>query len=148
LFVVLNSLEDNIGVGVSSRGERGTSSLQLTDSDEMNHTSNPASSAAATRKKRSESWNSSRISAPAGNESDSHNENVSPVRPNTKRKRKFKRMAVDPMTGSSIRIPVPAGTVTPSGTIKRKKGRSKSGDLLNLLYLSYSDLSLMLCLNP
>ena len=122
-----NSLEDNIGVGVSSRGERGTSSLQLTDSDEMNNASNSAS--AATRKKRSESWNSSRISAPAGNESDSHNENVSPVRPNTKRKRKFKRMAIDPTTGSSIRVPVPAGTVTPSGTIKRKKGRSKSGDL-------------------
>lgn len=122
--VCFTSLEDNVGLGVSSRGERGTSSLQLTDSDDPNNTGNTVS---ATRKKRSESWNSSRVSAVAGNESDSHNENISPMRPNTRRKRKFKRMAIDPMTGSYFRVPVPASSVTPSGTIKRKKGRSKSG---------------------
>ena len=36
--------------------------------------------------------------AAAGIESDSLNENFSPVRPNTKRKRRFKRMALDPET--------------------------------------------------
>ena len=57
------SLEDNVGV-VSSRGERGTSSLQLTDSDENSAmvgvattaVTAAATTAAASRKKRSESW--------------------------------------------------------------------------------------------
>ena len=68
------SLEDNVGVCVSSRGERGTSSLQLTDSDEnsamvvgvggvggvgVSTTTTAATTttgSAASRKKRSESW--------------------------------------------------------------------------------------------
>ena len=49
------SIEDQVGLGVSSRGERGTSSLQLTDSDEMN-SAMAAVVTTASRKKRSESW--------------------------------------------------------------------------------------------
>ena len=48
----------------------------------------------------------------AGLESDSLNENISPLRPNTKRKRRFKRMALDPETSaSSMPNPVPAKEV-------------------------------------
>lgn len=142
-----SSLEDNIGLGVSSRGERGTSSLHLSDSDE-----NTAMSmgSLASRKKRSESWNSTRISH-ANAESDSVNENVSPVRPNTKRKRKFKRMAIDPAAGpvgpstiSTTRSPTvrmsETAPTTPSGTIKRKKGRSKSATLESPLIHTSSSL--------
>ena len=61
-------------------------------------------------------------------DTDSVNENFSPVRPSTKRKRKFKRMALDPAENTtmmmSMESPMSKGGKT--GTIKRKKVRSKS----------------------
>ena len=58
-------------------------------------------------------------------DTDSVNENFSPVRPSTKRKRKFKRMALDP-DNTSISMDVTSHGKNKTGTIKRKKVRSRS----------------------
>ena len=58
-------------------------------------------------------------------DTDSVNENFSPVRPNTKRKRKFKRMALDP-DNTPIEMDVGSNGKSKTGTIKRKKVRSRS----------------------
>ena len=105
---------------------------------------------------------------PAGIESDSLNENFSPIRPNTKKKRRFKRMALDPetnppatksnitgkgavghttsTTGEDLQIPKNVSshndphtasaddpTSSNTGTIKRKKVRSRSAGGTNQL---------------
>ena len=57
-------------------------------------------------------------------DTDSVNENFSPVRPSTKRKRKFKRMALDP--DNTVVSMESSATKSKTGTIKRKKVRSKS----------------------
>ncbi|XP_039294082.1 G patch domain-containing protein 2 isoform X4 [Nilaparvata lugens] len=60
----------------------------------------------------------------AGNmESDSVNENFSPIRPNTRRKRKFKRMAVDVEMASTSRPNIVLPCVGPPGSIAGKKKR-------------------------
>ena len=114
--------------------DRGTSSLQLSDSEE-DKIPRPASIVPKLRSKN--------ISTPnAGGsiqtnkkllnvaDTDSVNENFSPVsRPSTKRKRKFKRMALDPDNSDLALVVDPLNTVTvknKTGTIKRKKVRSKS----------------------
>ena len=58
-------------------------------------------------------------------DTDSVNENFSPIRPNTKRKRKFKRMALDP-DNAPINMDVITNEKNKTGTIKRKKVRSRS----------------------
>ncbi len=100
-----------VPLGIISRGDRGTSSLQLTDSDD-GYQPPPSSSAAAAATAASKSKDHALRKKRGGSsdqgqgggvkkkqlpiESDSVNENFSPIRPNTKRKRKFKRMALDP----------------------------------------------------
>ncbi|XP_065333744.1 G patch domain-containing protein 2-like [Cloeon dipterum] len=56
-------------------------------------------------------------------ESDSVNENFSPIRPTTRRKRKFKRMAIDPhdIAGQSCLRPPPPPLVTHCGQLQSKK---------------------------
>ena len=113
--------------------DRGTSSLQLSDSEE-DKIPRPASIVPKLRSKN--------ISTPnAGGsiqtnkkllnvaDTDSVNENFSPVsRPSTKRKRKFKRMALDPDNSDLTLVDPLTVTVVKNktGTIKRKKVRSKS----------------------
>ena len=79
--------------------------------------------------------------ASAGLESDSLNENISPLRPNTKRKRRFKRMALDPETSpSSIPNPVTTKEVVgiPIPTTSKEDfnidniGSNKDADIPNL----------------
>lgn len=54
-------------------------------------------------------------------ESDSLNENFSPVRPNTRRKRKFKRMAVEYETTPSTPGTVNPTTIFPiAGAVKKR----------------------------
>ena len=167
---------------IDRKDDRGTSSLQLSDSDETcslnNLSSNPAGGvdtqivskrltphySSTVRKKRANSLLENKKDSPeamttnepvstgqkrdryaaglysespdkgranAALESDSLNETFSPLRPNTKRKRKCKRIALDPESAtagsSSVRYsksksksgPVPGGE-------KRKKMRSRS----------------------
>ena len=79
--------------------------------------------------------------ASAGLESDSLNENISPLRPNTKRKRRFKRMALDPETSpSSMPNPVTTKEVVgiPIPTTSKEDfnidniGSNKDSDIPNL----------------
>ena len=135
--------------------DRGTSSLQLSDSDEQEKqvprqaNSSLVHTAHSSTNRRSNKNNSviagatndqmdqGLVSASAHkitNDTDSVNENFSPVRPSTKRKRKFKRMALDPDNNSALMLMEHAstskagisGTTSKTGTIKRKKVRSKS----------------------
>jgi len=134
-------------VGLLSR-ERGTSSLQWSDSDmEMGggHCHRPELSTTRCgrpRLSRLHEYRTKRSSAGPdlpGVESDSFNENISPFkefRANSKRKRKFKRMAVDPSPENrKPRMTVRAGVTqglgphTNPATNKRKKVRSRSGHL-------------------
>jgi len=143
--------------------DRGTSSLQLSDSEEekiprpsLVHThstrrSNKTSSQHSAAVINAENSNQIQTEMDQGansnnkvhantatgiptNDTDSVNENFSPVRPQcTKRKRKFKRMALDPDNTSAIMLMEHASTsktasitASKTGTIKRKKVRSKS----------------------
>jgi len=129
--------------------DRGTSSLQLSDSEEEKL---PRPSLVHTHSTRRSNKNQNQNNSPgpvvnadqtaemdqgansklgATNDTDSVNENFSPVRPSTKRKRKFKRMALDPDNNSTIMLMDHASTSkavpgSKTGTIKRKKVRSKS----------------------
>lgn len=108
--------------------DRGTSSLQLSDSEEEKlPTRQPSLSINFNRRKVEMQTNSAteNLSKKLMNvaDTDSVNENFSPVRPSTKRKRKFKRMALDPENNS---VAMETGTGKKTGTIKRKKVRSKS----------------------
>lgn len=134
--------------------DRGTSSLQLSDSEEElklpstsrgSATSNAGTAASnlvrrsANLKMEQSHQTLSNINANNKklmmNDTDSVNENFSPVRPSTKRKRKFKRMALDPdnhavnmdteMTTNG-HLKNPSASSGKTGTIKRKKVRSKS----------------------
>ncbi|XP_059090939.1 uncharacterized protein LOC131886583 [Tigriopus californicus] len=117
--------------------ERGILGQQQTDSDEMGP---PRSSLVirprdqVIRKKRSTDplpSSNSTFLANKGNlplESDSVNDNVSTLRPNTKRKRKFKRMALDP---NPVEVQLSASKATPVSNpradgvlIKRPKVKS------------------------
>ncbi len=116
-------------------GDRGTSSLQLTDSDEEEWVSTnrgaqrtPSMRAKDMKKKRggggSDQGNSEFLSTrkQLPIESDSVTENFSPsVRPSTKRKRKFKRMALDPEPGG-----VPGKFLPGSYVNKRQRTRQRS----------------------
>ena len=124
-------------VGLLSR-DRGTSSLQFSDSDiEVGPgMETELVRSARNRQSRMQEYRNKRGGADhLGIESDSFTENISPFkefRVNTKRKRKFKRMAVDP---SSSDHGMPSTTTWPtqghaghSGlATKRKKVRSRSG---------------------
>lgn len=121
-------------VGLLSR-DRGTSSLQFSDSDlEQGVQGGPVGVGVGTQGKpgrsrhaRLHEYRTKREGAGAelpGVESDSFNENISPFkefRANSKRKRKFKRMAVD----ESPENRKPRVTQTPGS--KKKKVRSRSG---------------------
>lgn len=124
-------------VGLLSR-DRGTSSLQFSDSDievgpgmETELARN-----ARNRQSRLQEYRTKRGGPDhLGIESDSFTENISPFkefRVNTKRKRKFKRMAVDPcMTNGlpSITLRAAQGHTGHGGVAtKRKKVRSRSGN--------------------
>ncbi|XP_046383805.1 G patch domain-containing protein 2 isoform X2 [Ischnura elegans] len=82
----------SIGDFLLSR-DKGVSSFHQSDSDEMSPSPDVQHRLAPLSLQPRKSTNSAH-----GNfvESDSVNENFSPIRPSTKRKRKFKRMAVDP----------------------------------------------------
>lgn len=123
-----SSSVDNIGL--LSR-DRGTSSLQLSDSDlDISGTLVRSSRHRVSRlhdfkKKKG-------LSEPLTGalESDSFTENISPFkefRVNSKRKRKFKRMNVD--QSPENRAPIASGTIirSPGQATKRKKVRSRSG---------------------
>jgi len=119
-------------VGLLSR-DRGTSSLQFSDSDlEQGVQGGPVGvgtqgKPGRSRHARLHEYRTKREGAGAelpGVESDSFNENISPFkefRANSKRKRKFKRMAVD----ESPENRKPRVTQTPGS--KKKKVRSRSG---------------------
>lgn len=127
--------------------DRGTSSLQLTDSDEETVLLSPRSLVHSTKRK-NVSFQHQQQQQPQQQlqqqqqqqqqpqqvgqqqqqqqklmnvDTDSVNENFSPVRPSTKRKRKFKRMALDPDNSN-----MESGQKSKTGTIKRKKVRSRS----------------------
>ncbi len=122
--------------------DRGTSSLQLSDSEEEQkanesranfvhftrrrnnpgepHAGNIAAASAAINP--DQPSNAKKL---INVDTDSVNENFSPVRPSTKRKRKFKRMALDP-DGSVAMETLSNVCKSKTGTIKRKKVRSKS----------------------
>ena len=116
--------------------DRGTSSLQLSDSEDDNK--RPSSSLVHTHSTRRIKTNAqqqveqqqqqAQTSKKIGNvDTDSVNENFSPVRPSTKRKRKFKRMALDPADNNCCSMEtVNMISKGKTGTIKRKKVRSKS----------------------
>jgi len=115
-------------VGLLSR-DRGTSSLQFSDSD-LEQGTGPTGShgkPGKSRHARLHEYRTKREGAGAelpGVESDSFNENISPFkefRANSKRKRKFKRMAVD--ESPENRKP----RVTQAAGNKKKKVRSRSG---------------------
>lgn len=119
-------------VGLLSR-DRGTSSLQFSDSDiEVG-----PDRGARNRQSRLQEYRTKRGGADQlGVESDSFTENISPFkefRVNIKRKRKFKRMAVDPYVENGlphITYPAAQGHAGHSGVrllTKRKKVRSRSG---------------------
>ena len=115
--------------------DRGTSSLQLSDSEE-DKIPRPASIVPKLRSKMSAPNAGGGSSNQLSNkkllnvaDTDSVNENFSPVsRPSTKRKRKFKRMALDPDNSDLALVDPLTVTVVKNktGTIKRKKVRSKS----------------------
>ena len=111
--------------------DRGTSSLQLSDSEEDKIPHRPASIVPTNSTRRKNLGqnldNNSGISSKKllnVADTDSVNENFSPVRPSTKRKRKFKRMALDP--DNTVVAMESSTTKSKTGTIKRKKVRSKS----------------------
>jgi len=109
-----SSSVDNIGL--LSR-DRGTSSLQFSDSD----LEAPGSMGTMARQGRSRTKRG-RGDIIMGIESDSFTENVQPwqdFRGHTRRRRKFKRMAI----GTSLEV----GSVRGVTAVKRKKVRSKSG---------------------
>ena len=121
-------------VGLLSR-ERGTSSLQFSDSDLEAAPAGLGARAGRSRQSRLHEHRAKRYSAGgdvAGMESDSFNENVSPFkefRANSKRKRKFKRMAVDGSPENrkpKITLTTGAGGLGAQGG-KKKKVRSRSG---------------------
>ncbi|PSN52427.1 hypothetical protein C0J52_16256 [Blattella germanica] len=95
----------SIGEIMLSR-DKGLSSLHQSDSDEVAASGAHRQLTPLARKTR-------QVNPLHGNfESDSFNENFSPVHPNTRRKRKFKRMAVDPVelgnpSTSHATVPVP-----------------------------------------
>ncbi|KDR23012.1 G patch domain-containing protein 2 isoform X1 [Zootermopsis nevadensis] len=104
----------SIGELMLSR-DKGLSSLHQSDSDDVTSTGVYRQLAPLTRKTRPV------IHLHGNIESDSFNENFSPVHPNTRRKRKFKRMAVDPVeldnpSTSHAAVPV---IPLPSGKKKR-----------------------------
>jgi len=113
-------------VGLLSR-DRGTSSLQFSDSDleQGGGPAGPQGKPGRSRHARLHEYRTKREGAGAelpGVESDSFNENISPFkefRANSKRKRKFKRMAVDESPENQ------KPRVTPGS--KKKKVRSRSG---------------------
>jgi len=122
-------------VGLLSR-ERGTSSLQFSDSDlEMGpaqvQVQVQGGRQGRSRAPRIHDYRTKRTAAGAelpGVESDSFTENISPFkefRQNSKRKRKFKRMAVDETPEvRKARVVRPGGT---SAGGRKKKVRSRSG---------------------
>jgi hypothetical protein len=136
-----SSTTDDTGA-VILNADRGTSSLQLSDSDDEKLMVIPprlVHSHSTRRKKGSEmpatfqmettaSASTTSVTKLANVESDSVNENFSPVRPNTKRKRMFKRMALDPDNTNVINVIMDGSCASKSktGTIKRKKVRSRS----------------------
>ncbi|KAJ9581514.1 hypothetical protein L9F63_023305 [Diploptera punctata] len=96
----------SIGELMLSR-DKGLSSLHQSDSDDV------APTTGAHRQLTPLARKTRQVNHLHGNfESDSFNENFSPVHPNTRRKRKFKRMAVDPVelgnpSTSHATVPVP-----------------------------------------
>jgi len=124
-----SSSVDNIGL--LSR-DRGTSSLQLSDSDlDVNATLVRSSRHRVSRLHEFKKKKGMSDPLTGGLESDSFTENISPFkefRVNSKRKRKFKRMAVD--QSPENRAPASSlGTIvrSPGQATKRKKVRSRSG---------------------
>jgi hypothetical protein len=121
-------------VGLLSR-DRGTSSLQFSDSDI--EVMGPGMEtelvrSARNRQSRMQEYRIKRGGADhLGIESDSFTENISPFkefRVNTKRKRKLKRMAVDPSSSEHGLPSTAQGHAGHSGlATKRKKVRSRSG---------------------
>ncbi|XP_071440652.1 G patch domain-containing protein 2 isoform X2 [Hetaerina americana] len=85
--------DSSSSIGDFMSRDKGVSSFHQSDSDEMSPSPDVQHRLAPLSLQPRKSTNSAH-----GNfvESDSFNENFSPIRPNTKRKRKFKRMAVDP----------------------------------------------------
>eukprot|EP00092_Neocalanus_flemingeri_P035819 GFUD01038999.1.p1 GENE.GFUD01038999.1~~GFUD01038999.1.p1 ORF type:complete len:505 (-),score=210.55 GFUD01038999.1:133-1647(-) len=124
-------------VGLLSR-DRGTSSLQFSDSDiEVGPgMETELVRSGKIRQSRLQEYRTKRGGVDhLGIESDSFTENISPFkefRVNTKRKRKFKRMAVDPSVEHgvpSITLRAAQGHAGHSGVaVKRKKVRSRSGN--------------------
>ena len=119
-------------VGLLSR-DRGTSSLQFSDSDIEVGPGMETELVRSGRNRQSrmqEYRNKRGVADHLGIESDSFTENISPFkefRVNTKRKRKFKRMAVDPSSAQTA-VRSAQGHAGPSGlATKRKKVRSRSG---------------------
>ncbi|XP_046664993.1 G patch domain-containing protein 2 [Homalodisca vitripennis] len=100
--------DSSSSVGGDPRGDKGLSSIHQSDSDDVQDCSNMFS------------LQDRRHLHLVGNmESDSVNENFSPIRPSTRRKRKFKRMAVDvEMASTSVRPPMSCMIVS-SGKKKR-----------------------------
>ncbi|XP_054264422.1 G patch domain-containing protein 2 isoform X2 [Macrosteles quadrilineatus] len=98
----------SVGDWGQPRGDKGLSSIHQSDSDDVQEC--PAMF----------SLQEKRHLLHVGNmESDSVNENFSPIRPSTRRKRKFKRMAVDvEMASTSVRPPMSCMVVS-SGKKKR-----------------------------
>ncbi|XP_067011470.2 G patch domain-containing protein 2 isoform X2 [Anabrus simplex] len=96
----------SMGEPILSR-DKGLSSLHQSDSDDI------GSTAGVHRHLAPFSLKARQVAHLHGNfESDSFNENFSPVHPNTRRKRKFKRMAVDPVepdnpSTSQSAVPIP-----------------------------------------
>jgi hypothetical protein len=127
-------------LGLSSRDPCGTSSLQLSDSDDdmgPPPVSTTRSREHTLRKKRvgsDQGCATSSATATGGflrksfpNESDSVTENAAPhpVRPNTKRKRRCKRMALDPTPSLPQGLAAVATTVAGSSTGKRHRARPR-----------------------
>lgn len=126
-----SSSVDNFGLVCR---DRGTSSLQFSDSDLEAQQLQQQSSLVRTSRNRLSRLNGYKkkkgILDPLALESDSFTENISPFkefRVNSKRKRKFKRMAVD--QSPENRKPLPQGFAvrSPGQGTKRKKVRSRSG---------------------
>lgn len=104
----------SIGELMLSR-DKGLSSLHQSDSDDVISAGIHRQLAPLTRKTRP-------ITQLHGNiESDSFNENFSPVHPNTRRKRKFKRMAVDPVEVDNPSTSRSTVTVMPFSSGKKKR---------------------------
>lgn len=104
----------SIGELMLSR-DKGLSSLHQSDSDDVISTAVHRQLTPLTRKTRP-------VAHLHGNiESDSFNENFSPIHPNTRRKRKFKRMAVDPVELDNPSTSHATVTVMPLSSGKKKR---------------------------